>query len=118
MKTFILMATMLLSFGFAHAQCGDMVFKINNGELKKYTTGGAYQGTITRDVIDSDNNNDNVVVVHSNGDVKKYTCGGAYQGSITRDAKKVKINGDIIIVTHNNGDMKKYSFGGAYQGSI
>ena len=112
------MATMLLTFGFAQAQCGDMVFKIKDGELRKYNLNGSYQGDITSDVIDYDNNNNIIVAVKSNWDVRKYNCNGSYQGDITSDAKKVKIQGGIIIVTKNNVDMRKYNFNGSYQGDI
>lgn len=112
----------LLSFVFismmASAQCNDIVFKINNGKLEKYSTSGSYKGSVTSDVIEYDCNNEMVVVVKSNGKVEKYSYSGSYQGSITSDARRVRIQGDIVLVTKNNGKTEKYSFSGSYKGSI
>jgi len=118
MKTIILIATMLLTFGFAQAQCNDIVFKINNGRLEKYSTSGSYKGSITSDVIEYDCNSEMVVVVKSNGRLEKYSYSGSYKGSITSDVRRVRIQGDIVIVTKNNGRTEKYSFSGSYKGSI
>ena len=82
MKTIILMATMLLTFGFAQAQCGDMVFKIKDGELRKYNLNGSYQGDITSDAKKVKIQGDITIVTKNNGDMRKYNFSGSYQGDI------------------------------------
>ena len=118
MKKLILMATMLLTFGAVNAQCNGVIFKITNGKLEKYDNNGNYRGSITSDAVDSDCNNDLVIVVKSNGKVEKYDFNGNYRGSITSDARKARVNGDMIIVTKENGKVEKYDFNGNHRGSI
>ena len=118
MKKLLLMATMLLMFGAANAQCNGVIFKITNGKLEKYDNNGNYKGSITSDVIDSDCNNELVIVVKTNGKVEKYDFNGNYKGSITSDARKARVSGDIIIVTKENAKVEKYDFNGNYKGSI
>ena len=76
------MATMLLMFGAANAQCNGVIFKITNGKLEKHAIDGGYRGLITSDVIDSDCNNNFVIVVKTNGKVEKYNFDGGYRGTI------------------------------------
>lgn len=109
---------MLLIFGAVNAQCNGIVFKIKNGKLEKYDINGNYKGSITSDAVDSDCNNELVLVVKLNGKVEKYDFNGNYKGSITNDARKARVNGDIIIVTKENGRVEKFDFNGNYKGSI
>jgi len=116
MKQFLMVATMLLTFGAANAQnkCNGYILIVKNGTIEKYDASGVNkQSSMMSNIMDFDCNENEIAVVKTDGTVAFYDHGGNIKFSCGRGAKKIRyLDSSIYVVTKDDGSMRKYEIGG------